>query len=139
MDQRDCNLHPSFQSKSVYVLQCTLCESTVCVRGMKAMLLADRSMELYSTDLPPPRYVKYRRVVWFVYAIHALTISVVVCAFVNGIVCGLVVAKLWKFKTRLKFCLYSCCLQECRSGGQTLHHVQLPMSDQGCCLQPLVS
>lgn len=57
MDQRNCNLHPSFQSKSVYVLQCQLCESTVCVRGMKAMLLADRNMELYSTDLPPPRSV----------------------------------------------------------------------------------
>lgn len=92
MDQRNCNLHPSFQSKPVYVLQCRLCESNVCVRGMKAMLLADRSMELYSTDLPPPRWAMICVGVRFVYAelftTHfALCVYVCVCVWIV-FVCG---------------------------------------------------
>ena len=54
MDHQDCNIHPSFKSKPVYELRCRVCDSLLCVRGMKAILLADRNVELYSTDLPPP-------------------------------------------------------------------------------------
>ena len=53
-DATNCNLHPSFQSKSVYELRCNICEALVCARGMRAILLADRNVQLYSTDLPPP-------------------------------------------------------------------------------------
>ncbi|KXN70305.1 hypothetical protein CONCODRAFT_31859, partial [Conidiobolus coronatus NRRL 28638] len=42
-----------FRSKSVCQLICQCCTNTVCNRGMKAMLLADTRVELYSTDLPP--------------------------------------------------------------------------------------
>ncbi|CAG8486851.1 2462_t:CDS:2 [Dentiscutata heterogama] len=41
------------RSKAVCKLNCTYCNSRVCVRGMKAMLLADTRVELYSTDVPP--------------------------------------------------------------------------------------
>ncbi|KAF0455692.1 pre-mRNA-splicing factor ATP-dependent RNA helicase [Gigaspora margarita] len=41
------------RSKAVCKLNCTYCDSRVCVRGMKAMLLADTRVELYSTDVPP--------------------------------------------------------------------------------------
>ena len=41
----------------LYELRCRLCDQMLCVRGMKAILLADRSVELYSTDLPPPGLV----------------------------------------------------------------------------------
>lgn len=58
MDHQDCNVHPSFKSKPVYELRCRVCDSLLCVRGMKAILLADRNVELYSTDLPPPRAVQ---------------------------------------------------------------------------------
>lgn len=54
MENSDCNLHPSFKSKPVYELRCDVCDNLLCVRGMKAILLADRNVELYSTDLPPP-------------------------------------------------------------------------------------
>ena len=54
MSHSNCNLHPSFQSKSVYELTCNICEALICARGMKAILLADRNVQLYSTDLPPP-------------------------------------------------------------------------------------
>lgn len=47
------SMYQHFQSKAVCKLNCTHCESKVCVRGMKAMLLADTSIELYSTDVPP--------------------------------------------------------------------------------------
>lgn len=128
MDQRNCNLHPSFQSKPVYVLECGLCESTVCVRGMKAMLLADRSRELFSTDLPPPRYA-------MVYAIHTLFYyAIPLSVRLNSIVCGLAVAKLSKFKS-----LNIMCLQERGVGGKTLYYLKLPMSDQRRRLSPLVS
>ena len=49
------NLHPTFQSKTVVKLLCKCCERCLCARGMKAILLADTKVELYSTDLPPER------------------------------------------------------------------------------------
>lgn len=47
------SLHPTFQKKRVIELICNCCGSCVCRRGMKAILLADTAVELYSTDLPP--------------------------------------------------------------------------------------
>ncbi|TPX30554.1 hypothetical protein SmJEL517_g05893 [Synchytrium microbalum] len=47
------NIRPQFRSKVVCELKCRYCTSTVCKRGMKAILLADMNVELYSTDLPP--------------------------------------------------------------------------------------
>ncbi|RCH90309.1 Protein fam72a [Rhizopus stolonifer] len=38
--------------KPVYKLMCRHCTTTVCTRGMKAILLADTTIELYSTDTP---------------------------------------------------------------------------------------
>lgn len=43
-------LHPSFRSKAVCQLGCCFCEMDICGRGMRAILLADTSVELYSTD-----------------------------------------------------------------------------------------
>ncbi|CAG8647242.1 2884_t:CDS:2 [Acaulospora morrowiae] len=51
------NMYHHFRSKAVCKLNCAHCESRVCVRGMKAMLLADTSIELFSTDVPPLPYV----------------------------------------------------------------------------------
>lgn len=42
--------------KPVYKLTCGHCSSVVCARGMKAILLADTAVELYSTDVPSQRY-----------------------------------------------------------------------------------
>ncbi|KAG0050151.1 Protein fam72a [Gryganskiella cystojenkinii] len=47
------SLHPQFQAKAVCRLTCKSCLSDVCMRGMKAILLADARVELYSTDRPP--------------------------------------------------------------------------------------
>lgn len=41
------------QSKIVCRMDCRHCSAVVCLRGMKAMLLADTKVELYSTDHPP--------------------------------------------------------------------------------------
>ncbi|KAJ3382214.1 Protein fam72a, partial [Entophlyctis sp. JEL0112] len=41
-------LHPSFMSKTVCQLSCRFCVQTICARGMKAILLADTRVELYS-------------------------------------------------------------------------------------------
>ncbi|KAI8980398.1 protein FAM72 [Pilobolus umbonatus] len=38
--------------KPVYRLTCRHCSSSVCARGMKAILLADTAVELFSTDTP---------------------------------------------------------------------------------------
>ncbi|XP_031556609.1 protein FAM72A-like [Actinia tenebrosa] len=46
-------LHPAFHTKTVVKLECTYCERLLCNRGMKALLLADKNVELYSTDMPP--------------------------------------------------------------------------------------
>ncbi|KAI9164417.1 hypothetical protein H9P43_008268 [Blastocladiella emersonii ATCC 22665] len=45
-------LHPQFRSKPVARLSCRHCARVVCTRGMKAILLADTRVELYSTDSP---------------------------------------------------------------------------------------
>lgn len=47
------SLHPQFRSKSVCKLFCKHCDEQVCNRGMKAILLGDTRVELYSTDAPP--------------------------------------------------------------------------------------
>ncbi|XP_028398288.1 protein FAM72A-like [Dendronephthya gigantea] len=51
-------LHPSFQDKTVIYLRCKCCNRCVCARGMKAILLADTKVELYSTDLPPEQSIQ---------------------------------------------------------------------------------
>lgn len=48
-------VHPAFQTKSVVKLECKYCERRICARGMRALLLADTKVELYSTDLPPEK------------------------------------------------------------------------------------
>ncbi|XP_030828403.1 protein FAM72A-like [Strongylocentrotus purpuratus] len=45
-------MHSSFKKKPVVQLVCRFCDSCICKRGMKAVLLADTNMELYSTDAP---------------------------------------------------------------------------------------
>ncbi|KAG0254623.1 Protein fam72a [Mortierella polycephala] len=47
------SLHPQFRAKAVCRLTCKSCLSDVCMRGMKAILLADSRVELYSTDRAP--------------------------------------------------------------------------------------
>lgn len=47
------SLHSSFKSKSVCQLTCRYCQGILCRRGMKAILLADTRVELYSTDTVP--------------------------------------------------------------------------------------
>lgn len=42
----------SSRTKTVYQLKCVYCSQLVCLRGMKALLLADSKYELYSTDSP---------------------------------------------------------------------------------------
>ncbi|KAJ3389205.1 Protein fam72a [Lobulomyces angularis] len=44
---------PQFRSKAVCQLSCKYCGNGVCRRGMKAILLADMAVELFSTDMPP--------------------------------------------------------------------------------------
>lgn len=43
----------ALRNKTVYQLRCMFCAERVCVRAMKAILLADTKIELYSTDIPP--------------------------------------------------------------------------------------
>ena len=45
-------VHPHFQRKQVYELFCKHCSTLLCWRGMKANLLGDTKVELYSTDVP---------------------------------------------------------------------------------------
>ncbi|KAJ1559879.1 Protein fam72a, partial [Nowakowskiella sp. JEL0078] len=47
------SVRPQFRSKIVCQLACKYCRTPVCQRGMKAILLADTNVELYSTDSPP--------------------------------------------------------------------------------------
>lgn len=51
-------IHPAFQTKTVVKLECKYCERNICVRGMRALLLADTNVELYSTDLPPENAIQ---------------------------------------------------------------------------------
>ncbi|CAK8698582.1 protein FAM72A-like [Clavelina lepadiformis] len=46
-------IHPYFRHKDVYVLWCVYCDNELSDRTMKAILLADIKVDLYSTDLPP--------------------------------------------------------------------------------------
>lgn len=48
-------VHPAFHTKSVVKLECKYCEKDICARGMRALLLADTNVELYSTDFPPEK------------------------------------------------------------------------------------
>lgn len=57
-------IHPAFQTKTVIKLECKYCERRICARGMRALLLADTKVELYSTDLPPEKWV------WCIYSLH---------------------------------------------------------------------
>lgn len=43
------------RNKIVYNLHCAYCETHICGRAMRAILLADTKVELYSTDIPPSR------------------------------------------------------------------------------------
>jgi hypothetical protein len=45
--------HSSFLKNSVMELECRYCSNSLSVRGMKAILLADVNVQLYSTDFPP--------------------------------------------------------------------------------------
>eukprot|EP01137_Pigoraptor_chileana_P002120 Opistho-2@40547 len=56
-DETAASARALFQSKPVLQLQCGFCESQLCLRGMRAILLADVSVELFSTDMPPVRRV----------------------------------------------------------------------------------
>ncbi|KAJ3243080.1 Protein fam72b [Chytriomyces hyalinus] len=49
------SVHPQFRSKAVCELFCRHCDEVVCTRGMKAILLGDTRVELFSTDSPPCR------------------------------------------------------------------------------------
>jgi len=43
------------RNKIVYQLECCFCQTYICGRAMRAILLADTKIELYSTDVPPSR------------------------------------------------------------------------------------
>ncbi|KAJ3148949.1 Protein fam72a [Geranomyces michiganensis] len=47
------SVHPQFRSKAVCKLFCRHCANVMCRRGMKAILLGNTKVELYSTDTPP--------------------------------------------------------------------------------------
>ncbi|KAJ8258282.1 hypothetical protein COCON_G00172940 [Conger conger] len=49
----------NFKNKCVSEVSCIYCDSLLCTRGMKAVLLADTEIELYSTDIPPNRTVDF--------------------------------------------------------------------------------
>jgi hypothetical protein len=50
--------HPTFRKKSVCILDCKFCKTDICQRGMKAILLADTRVELFSTDYIVPGRVQ---------------------------------------------------------------------------------
>jgi hypothetical protein len=47
------SIHPQFRSKAVCNLFCSHCASNLCQRGMRAILLGNTSVELFSTDRSP--------------------------------------------------------------------------------------
>ncbi|TNM88447.1 hypothetical protein fugu_004701 [Takifugu bimaculatus] len=49
----------NFKNKCVTQVNCIYCDSLLCTRGMKAVLLADTEVELFSTDIPPNRTVDF--------------------------------------------------------------------------------
>ncbi|KAK9761027.1 hypothetical protein K7432_014398 [Basidiobolus ranarum] len=52
---RNSQPRPQFAQKPVFILDCRFCQNIFCERGMKAVLLADCKVELYSTDMVPSR------------------------------------------------------------------------------------
>jgi len=52
--QHNSHMSAHFKTKAVCELECKSCLNNVCNRGMKAILLANAKVELYSTDAPPP-------------------------------------------------------------------------------------
>lgn len=46
-------VNSALRNKIVYRLNCLYCKTHVCDRAMRAILLADTKIELYSTDIPP--------------------------------------------------------------------------------------
>lgn len=44
---------PTYTNKTVYMLSCRGCSATLCKRAMKAVLLGDTRIELFSTDVNP--------------------------------------------------------------------------------------
>lgn len=51
-------MYSNFRYKTVCSLKCRQCSQSLCDRGMKAILLADTKVELYSTDAPPLSFVQ---------------------------------------------------------------------------------
>jgi hypothetical protein len=51
--RRDSHMHSSFRNKNVLELQCKFCQCILTDRAMSAILLADTSVQLFSTDLTP--------------------------------------------------------------------------------------
>lgn len=47
----------ALRNKIVYKLNCAYCKNPVCDRAMRAILLADTKIELFSTDIPPKAVV----------------------------------------------------------------------------------
>ena len=57
--QQRSNHAPFNPLKPVYKLLCRYCHNMVCARGMRAILLADTNIELYSTDIPATSYDRH--------------------------------------------------------------------------------
>jgi hypothetical protein len=53
MNVQNPTIHPQFRSKAVCSLFCCHCDTNLCERGMRAILLGNTSIELYSTDKSP--------------------------------------------------------------------------------------
>ncbi|KAM4700632.1 protein FAM72A [Discoglossus pictus] len=49
----------TFKNRCVSVLSCRFCEQVLSERGMKAVLLANTTQEMYSTDIPPTHAVDF--------------------------------------------------------------------------------
>lgn len=55
--KKQTEISPQYSSEPVHSLECTQCGSTVCRRGMSAVLLANSDVQLFSTDCPEIREV----------------------------------------------------------------------------------
>jgi len=53
MEDQTNSLADIFENKAVVSLSCKSCHQVICRRGMHSSLLADNSVQLYSTDVPP--------------------------------------------------------------------------------------
>ncbi|XP_024207211.1 protein FAM72A isoform X5 [Pan troglodytes] len=49
----------SFKDRCVSILCCKFCKQVLSSRGMKAVLLADTEIDLFSTDIPPTNAVDF--------------------------------------------------------------------------------